>query len=102
MSERSCVVRYLPASQEDLLGIMDYILRDDPPAAAAFVERIDECVGHLSDLPLSGALPRDDRLAGLGYRFLVVDSHLVLCVAGDDCVEVRRILNVAREYRTIL
>jgi plasmid stabilization system protein ParE len=47
-------VEYLPAAERDLLDIVDYIARDNPPAARKFVERVDHAVGRLRGLSSIG------------------------------------------------
>lgn len=95
-------VRYLPAAEHDLLEILDYIARDDPAAAARFVNRIDETIGRLAFFPRSGRRPRDPRLRRLGYRTLVVGDYLVLYVVVRGTVEVRRVIHGARRYDFLL
>jgi plasmid stabilization system protein ParE len=45
---RTYEVRYLPAAEQDLLDILDYIARDDPSAARAFVDGIERAIARLT------------------------------------------------------
>ena len=95
-------LRYLPAAEQDLLDVLDYIARDDPHAARRFVDRIDQAVGHLASFPKAGRRPGNARLRRLGYRLLVVGDYLVFYVITGRTVEVRRVLHGARRYGFLL
>jgi Plasmid stabilisation system protein. len=41
------ILKYLPAAQEDLLSILDYIAQDSPQRALAFVDKLDVYIGRL-------------------------------------------------------
>lgn len=96
MTKRAVV--YLPSAQRDLLEAFEYIRKDSPERAAAWLKRIDEALGHLSAFPRSGMVPKDPRLATRGYRMVVIDQHLAFYVVLPRCVEVRRILHGRRRY----
>lgn len=91
-------VEYLPAAQDDLAEILDYIARDDPRAARRLVDRIDRAIGQLAVSPRAGRGPRDPRLRRLGYRILIVGDHLVLYVVIGRVVQIRRVVHGARRY----
>jgi toxin ParE1/3/4 len=95
-------LRYLPAAEQDLLDILDYITRDDPDAARRFVDRVEQGVGHLAFFPKAGRQPRDVRLRRLGYRVLVVDDYLVFYVLTGRAIQVRRVIHGARRYEFLL
>ncbi|MBW7886815.1 MAG: type II toxin-antitoxin system RelE/ParE family toxin [Bacteroidetes bacterium] len=42
------VIRYLPIAQEDLNNIFDWIAKDSPARALAFINKIDKRIGALS------------------------------------------------------
>lgn len=91
-------VEYLPAAQQDLSDLLDYIARDNPRAARGFVDRLERTVGRLAQFPKSGRRPRDPRLDRLGYRVLVVDDYLVFYVIRRRTVQVRRVIHGARRF----
>ena len=95
-------VRYLPVAEQDLLDILDYIGRDNPDAARAFLDRMEQAIGRLAFFPRSGPLPRDLRLRRLGYRVLVVDNYLVFYVLIRRTVQIRRVIHGARRYEFLL
>lgn len=95
-------LRYLPAAEQDLVDILDYIARDNPDAARAFVDRVEQGIGRLACFPKSGPQPRDPRLRRLGYRVLVVDDYLVFYVLIRHTVQIRRVIHGARRYEFLL
>ena len=95
-------VRYLPAAQQDLSDILDYIARDDPRAARRFVNRIDRAIGRLALFPRSGRWPGDARLRRLGYRVLVAGDSLVFSVVVRRKAQIRRVPHGARRYDFLL
>jgi plasmid stabilization system protein ParE len=90
-------VVYLPAAQRDLLEAFDYVRKDSPAAAAAWLERIDRSLGRLASFPRSGFVPKDRRLAARGYRIVVIDQHLAFYVVRPR-MEIRRVVHGRRRY----
>jgi plasmid stabilization system protein ParE len=99
---RTYEVRYLPAAEQDLLDTLDYIARDDPDAARAFVDRLDGAIGRLSRFPRSGSSPRETRLRRRGYRLVVVGNYPVFYIVSKRTVQIRRVLHGARRYDFLL
>lgn len=95
-------LRYLPAAEQDLLDILDYIARDNPAAARAFVNRVERAIGRLARFPRSGRRPRDARLRRRGYRLIVVGDYLVFYVVIRRTVQIRRVIHGARRYDFLL
>jgi addiction module RelE/StbE family toxin len=93
---------YLPIAQKDLLDIFDYICEDDPAAASDFIGKLDKAISKLGSFPLSGVIPKDERLRLLGYRMLVFQNYLVFYVVKEKSVEIRRILHGCRRYSFLL
>lgn len=91
-------VEYLPLAYDDLDEIFTYIAADDPGAAASLLNEIDSVILNLEDFPDMGANPRNRRLAGKGYKMLIVDGYLVFYVVTGDVVEIRRIVSGKRNY----
>lgn len=73
---RPYAIRYLPAAEQDLLDILDYIARDDPRAARGFVNRVERAVGRL--------------------------NYLVFYVVVRRSVQIRRLIHGARRYEFLL
>ena len=99
---KKCEVRYLPASQQDLIDILNYIKQDNPSAALKLVEEIDEVISRLENFPNLGVVPKDLRLKSLNYRMLVIDNYLVFYVVKDHVIEIRRIIHGKRKYSFFL
>lgn len=95
-------VVYLRPAQRDLLEAFHYISSDSPAQAQAWVERIDRALGRLADFPESGMVPKDERLAALGYRIVAIEDHLAFYIIRRGRVEIRRILHGRRRYSFLL
>lgn len=95
-------VVYLPAAEADLAATVEYIHRDDPSAAAAWLERVDKALSRLGSFPESGVVPKDARLAARGYRLVVIGEHLAFYIVRPKTVEIRRVLHGRRRYSFLL
>ena len=95
-------IRYLPTAEKDLNEIFDYILKDNPGAAAALLEKFDNAIVQLSHHPEMGVVPGDERLSRLGYRMLVIEKYLVFYVVKPKTVQIRRIIHGTRQYQFLL
>ncbi len=89
-------LRYLPAAQEDLLSILEFVAKDSPSRALSFVDRLDERIGQLEDHPLLGRVPRHPKLREYGYRVLVIESYLVFYIVRSQTVEIHRVVHGSR------
>jgi addiction module RelE/StbE family toxin len=95
-------IHYLPIAQQDLVEIFDYIVQDNPKAAASFIDKIDKSILKLETFPKTGVIPKDDRLEFMGYRMLIVDNYLVFYVIRESKIEIRRIIHGRRKYSFLL
>ncbi len=95
-------IEYLPVAQEDLLQILGYIAKNNPPAAKDVIDKLDRAISGLVSFPLIGAIPKDERLKRLGYRMLIVEKYLVFYVVKDEVIEIRRVLHGSRKYEFLL
>jgi len=95
-------VRVLRRAERDLLEIQRYIARDSPAAADRVVDGLLDSIESLNGSPLRGAVPRDERLKGLGFRFLVVPPHLVFYKVVRSELRVYRVLHGKRAYQDLL
>ena len=93
---------YLRKARQDLLNILRYIQKDSPQDARAWVDSIERALGRLARFPLSGAVPKDDRLAALGYRVVVAGEYLAFYLIRRNRVEIRRVLHGRRRYGFLL
>lgn len=95
-------VRLLRRAQGDLIELQQYFSRESPAAADRIVEGLLTAIESLAAHPLKGAVPMDERLAALGFRFLVKRRYIVFYKATRTRVTVYRVLHARREYRTPL
>jgi len=95
-------IRYLPAAQQDLTDILDYIKLDNLSAAHKLIQDIDTAISALEEFPNMGAPLSDMRLRSLNYRALIIGNYLVFYVIKDEIVEIRRILHGKRKYAFLL
>ena len=95
-------LRYLPAAQDDLISIFDYIAKDSPNRALSFVEKLDKRIGGLEQQPLSGRIPRHQKLREYGYRVLVIESYLVFYILRGKVIEVHRVVHGSRNLNYLI
>lgn len=95
-------VKVLARAENDLREIGRYISRDSEANANAMLRRIVDRVESLSEFPLRGARPRDERLRAKGYRFLVEKPYLLFYKVHESTVTVYRVIHGARAYEKIL
>jgi toxin ParE1/3/4 len=95
-------VQYLPVAQNDLVAILDWIAKDSPARAVAFVDTVAKRIGRLESHPSLGRMPRHEKLKQLGYRILIVDRYLVFYVLRGQNVEIHRVLHGSRQLDDIL
>ncbi len=95
-------IRYLPAAEEDLLSIYDWIEKDDISKAERYVEELDKRIGSLAQNPFPGRIPRLARLRDLRYRVLIVDKYLVFYKIRVRVVLIYRVIHGSRQLDDIL
>jgi toxin ParE1/3/4 len=102
VSPRKYNIRLLRAAENDLAEIVLYIAADHPSAAEALATKIEKSIRLLSDNPYLGQTPKEEELAKLGYRYLVVDNYLVFYIIERQTIYIHRILHGARDYLSLL
>ncbi len=95
-------IRYLSTAERDLNDIFDYILADNPSAAAALLEEFDRLISNLATNPEIGVIPKNQRLERQGYRILIIRKYLVFYVVKEKYIQIRRITHGARQYQFLL
>jgi toxin ParE1/3/4 len=95
-------VRILPAAQEDMAEIVDYLNTLSPQSALRYYDMLVEKIESLSNMPERCAMARDAQLHLRGYRFMVVGNYLVFFLIVGETVQVRRILYGRRQYESLL
>jgi toxin ParE1/3/4 len=89
--------RYLPAAQDDLTAILEWISQDSPNRAISFIDKLDERIGQLESHPKLGRIPRYPRLREYGYRVLIVESYLVFYIIRGQTIEIHRVIHGSRD-----
>ena len=95
-------LKYLPAAQEDIISILDYIAQDSPSRALAFVDKLDDHIGRLEQHPLLGRVPRHPKLREFGYRVLNVESYLAFYIIRGNQIEVHRVVHGSRNLDCLI
>jgi toxin ParE1/3/4 len=83
------------AAQTDRNAIYDFIDADNPRAAIAVDDRIEEAVERLVQFPMSGRIGRVE-----GTRELVIDRtpYIAAYRIADETIRVLRLLHGAQEW----
>lgn len=102
MSSSKYAVRLLPIADEDLEEILSYIAADSPASAYRFAETIEKGLQRLSSHPHLGKIPNDEKLSGMGYRFMIVENYLISYTIRPKTVLVHRIIHGARDIQRLL
>lgn len=98
MSRPEYSVRLLRAAEDDLREIVTYIAADRPSAAEALANKIEKNLTLLSKHAHLSRIPKEEEIAGLGYRYLVVENYLIFYIIEERTIYVHRILHGARDY----
>jgi toxin ParE1/3/4 len=95
-------VRLLAIAEQDLQEIVSYVAGENVTASLALADRIEKDLLRLASHPYLGRILDDDKLAGLGYRFLVVENYLIFYTASEKTILVHRIIHGARDIPQML
>lgn len=102
MSRASHDVRLLRPAEDDLTENVLYVAADRREAAAKLADRFDQKLNLLATNPHLGAIPKEDSLVLLGYRYLVVENYLVFYVVEAQTIYVHRIIHGAIDYTPLI
>jgi toxin ParE1/3/4 len=94
-------VRLLRIAEDDFTEIVTYIAADRPASAETLANKIEKNLNLLSQQPLLGRVPKEEELARLGYRYLVVQNYLIFYTIESRTIYVHRILHGARDYLSL-
>lgn len=95
-------VRVLRRAQRDLQQIYDYVAREAPLRAEAFIDRLLEAVESLDQYSERGSTPRDPVLRQRGYRYLVHGEFLIFYKVLSKQVRVYRVVRGKRAFAHLL
>ena len=102
MSRRKYGIRLLRAAEDDLAEIVTYIAADRPSAAEALASKIEKNIRLLADNPYLGQVPKEEDLARLNYRYLIIENYLVFYTVENKTIYIHRLLHGARDYLSLL
>lgn len=95
-------VELLPAAYADLDDIFDYIMVDNPDAAARMLGDIMQALHRLEDFPYSGAPLPGHSLKEFDFRIVIVEPYLAFYRFIDNKVYIYRVLHGSRNYLHLL
>ena len=99
-------VKVTISAKKDLKGIARYISSglNAPQAAINTVRAIREAISNLKTNALFYPFVRDERLAALGYRPMVVKNYIVFYIVNekDNIASVARVIHSRRDWQNIL
>ena len=102
MKQPKYTIRLLQAAEEDFKEIITYIALENPSAAEAVADKIEDALSKLSAYPFLGKIPNEEELAIMGYRFLIVQTYLIFYTIEAHTIWVHRIIHGARDYLNLL
>src|SRR4030067_823876 len=102
MKQSKYAIRFLQAAEDDFKEIITYIALDNPSAAEAVADKIENRLSNLPAYPLLGKISDEEELANMGYRFLIVQNYLIFYTIEDHTIWVHRIIHGARDYLSLL
>jgi len=93
-------------AERDLRDIFRYIAYqlNEPETALNMMQTIEDAISKLEITALAHSFVRDEHLAGLGYRPLVIKRYIAFYIASEKTksVDVDRILYGRRDWQSIL
>ena len=98
---RNYEIRLLRIAEDDLGEIISYIAADRPRVADSLATKVEKSLQHLSKNPHLGRVPKEDELARLRYRYLVVEDYLIFYTIEGQAIYVHRIIHGARDYMNL-
>ena len=66
MKQSKYTIRLLKAAEDDFKEIITYVALDNPSAAEAVADKIENSLSNLPAYPLLGKIPDEEELANMG------------------------------------
>ena len=102
MSPTKYQVRLLKIAEEDFTEIVSYIAADNLKAANTPTIKIEKNLELLSENSKMGRISRDEEIRTLGYRYIIVQNHIIFYTIEERTILIHRILHGARNYKSLL
>ena len=96
------LVRMLPAAEEDIENIVDFLYSESRNAAIMFLNRFEETKRVLSEFPYLGRIPGNLLWSLSGYRYYVMREYLIFYRIESDVILIFRIFHGSQDYENIL
>ncbi|MBU8879003.1 type II toxin-antitoxin system RelE/ParE family toxin [Bacillus sp. FJAT-29790] len=87
---------------DDLNDIFEYILLDNPSAAASMLDKIMSSLRQLEGFPNSGVKVNESSIKNYHFRMLIIEPYAAFYRIIENKVHVYRILHGSRDYINVL
>lgn len=97
-------VELLPAADDDLDDIFNYILLDNPEATNEVLDRVMTSLKHLEKFPYAGSRVTEESLSHFELRIVISKPYISFyrVIENTIYIYIYRILHGARDYIQIL
>lgn len=92
------IVKLLPAAEEDVEEIYDYLFIENPFYAEDFLNKFYKSIKKLQRFPKIGKLTEVFNLNRAGYRYIIMDNYHIYYKIEENIVYIYRIIHSAREH----
>lgn len=104
-SNEAFQIEFLSSALNDITEIISsFIMLGSKNGAIRIKEKINKAAGQISVFPFSGVTVPDDKLAGSGYRMIIIEKYLMFyrIFEDDKKVIIYRVLNGKRNYPVLM
>ena len=95
-------VRLLPAAEDDLESILDFLYAESPKAVIGFLEKFEEIKDRLEKFPHIGRVPENPHWNSSGYRYYVMGNYIIYYKIEEEVIMMFRIFHGSQDYESIL
>lgn len=95
-------IRLLPAAEDDLENIFDFLYSESRQAAIGFLEKFEVVIDRLKEFPHLGRVPGNLHWSKSGYRFYIMGSYIIYYKIEAEVIMVFRIFHGSKDYESIL
>jgi plasmid stabilization system protein ParE len=95
-------VRLLPATEDDLESILDFLYAESPKTAIGFLEKFEEVKDRLQEFPHISRVPENLHWNRSGYRYYVMGNYIIYYKIEEEAIMIFRIFHGSQDYESIL